>query len=226
MSKHVIDDDFLSEHIRKAEIKMLDSLPKEEDLSHKFSKGFEKKMDKLIKEEKRTPFKRSFVIYGKRAAAVALIVLTVTFITTMSVEAYRVKFFEVITKVWDEFTSITFNSEEGVMVEKLVVINPEYIPEGFSIVEEELSDYMNLIVYTNSNNIEIIYEQSLISDGEIILDTEGVEVKTTNIESQEINYFSNKGVNQVYWNDYNYTYNFISSIDMEELFKMAESILK
>lgn len=226
MSKHVVDDDFLSEHMRKAEIKMLDSLPKEEELSHKFSKDFEKKMDKLIKEEKRTPLMRSFVVYGKRAAAIFLIIAAISFTTTMSVEAYRVRFFEVITEVWDEFTSIVFKSEEEINDEKLVAVNPEYIPEGFSIVEEELSDYINLIVYTNSNNIEIIYEQSLISDGEIILDTEGVEVKTTDIENHEISYFSNKGVNQVYWNDDNYTYAFISSIDIEELFKITKSILK
>lgn len=226
MSKHIVDDDFLYKHMRKAEIKMLDSLPKEEELSHKFSKGFEKKMNKLIKEEKRKPFMRSFVIYGKRAAAIFLIIVSIAFATTMSVEAYRVRLFEVITEVWEEFTSITFKSEKGVSDSKLVPIKSDYIPEGFSIVEEELSDYMNLILYTNSNNIEIIYEQSLISDGEIILDTEGAEVKTISIENQEINYFTNKGVNQVYWNDDNYTYTFISSIDMEELFKMTKSILK
>lgn len=226
MSKHIVDDDFLYKHMRKAEIKMLDSLPKEEELSHKFSKDFEKKMDKLIKEQKRTPFKRSFVVYGKRAAAIFFIIASVSFATTMSVEAYRIKFFEVITEVWEEFTSITFKSEKDISDSKLVPIRSDYIPKGFSIVEEELSDYINLTVYTNSNNIEIIYEQSLISDGEIILDTEGAEVKTIIIENQEINYFSNKGVNQVYWNDDNYTYAFISSIDMEGLFRMTKSILK
>lgn len=52
MSKQILDDDFLYKHMRKAERKMLDSLPKEEDLSYKFSKEFEKKMDKLIKNKK------------------------------------------------------------------------------------------------------------------------------------------------------------------------------
>lgn len=226
MSKHIVDDDFLYKHMRKTEIKMLDSLPKEEDLYHKFSKDFEKKMNKLIKEEKRTPFKRSFVVYGKRAAVIFLIIASVSFATTMSVEAYRVRFFEVITKVWQEFTSITFKSENDISDSKLVPLNSKYIPNDFSILEEDLNDYVNMIIYTNSDNIEIIYEQSFISNGEIILDTEGVEVKTISIGNQEINYFSNKGVNQVYWNDDNYTYTFISSIDMQELFKMTKSILK
>ncbi|OLS02456.1 DUF4367 domain-containing protein [Tissierella creatinophila] len=205
---------------------MLDSFPKEEELSHKFSKAFEKKMNKLIKGEKRTPFMRSVIVYGKRAAAIVLIVLSITFVTTMSVEAYRVKFFEVITKVWEEFTSITFKSEEEVIDRKLVAINPEYIPEGFSILEETLSDYVNKIIYVNMIDEEIIYEQRLISDGEIIFDTEGIEIKTMDIENETISFFTNKGVSQIYWNDDLYMYRFSSTIDMEEIIKMTKSILK
>ena len=198
MSKHIVDDDFLYKHMRKAEIKMLDSLPKEEELSHKFSKDFEKKMDKLIKEQKRTPFMRSFVIYGKRVAAIFLIIVSVSFATTMSVEAYRVRFFEVITEVWEEFTSIVFKSEEEINDGNLLPTNPQYIPEGFSIFYEDVDDYMNMIIYKNEANIEIFYEQSFISNKEILLDTEGIEVETMKIENQNINYFTNKGVNQVY----------------------------
>lgn len=226
MSKHIVDDDFLYKHMRKAEIKMLDSLPKEEELSHKFSKDFEKKMDKLIKEQKRTPFMRSFVIYGKRVAAIFLIIVSVSFATTMSVEAYRVRFFEVITEVWEEFTSIVFKSEEGINDGNLLPTNPQYIPEGFSIFYEDVDDYMNMIIYKNEANIEIFYEQSFISNKEILLDTEGIEVETMKIENQNINYFTNKGVNQVYWNDNTYTYTLISSIDIEEIFKMTKSVLK
>lgn len=225
MSKHIVDDDFLYKHMRKSEIKMLDSLPKEEELSHKFSKDFEKKMDKLIKEQKSTPFMRSFVIYGKRAAAIFLIIAAISFAATMSVEAYRVRFFEVITEVWEEFTSIRFESEEEVIDGKLIAINPEYIPETFSILEETLSDYVNKIIYVNMIDEEIIYEQRLISDGEIIFDTEGVEVKTMNIGDQTINFFTNKGLSQIYWNDDLYRYRFSSTIDMEEIIKMTKSIL-
>ena len=227
MSKHIVDDDFLSEHIRKTERKILDNLPREEELSHKFSKKFDKKMDKLIKEEKRTSFMRNFVVYGKKVAAILLIVLSITFVTTISVEAYRVKFFEVITKVWEEFTSITFKSEDEIINdEKLLAINPEYIPEGFTIVEKNLGDYRNRIIYGDVNNEEIFYEQKLISNGEIIFDTEGVKVKTMDIEDQTITFFTNKGVSQIYWNDSLYFYRFSTTIDIEELFKMTKSILK
>lgn len=128
-------------------------------------------MNKLIKKDKRTPFMRNFVVCGKRSTAIFLIIVSVSLTTTMSVKAYRIRFFEVIIKVWEEFTSIRFESEEEEIDGRLVAINPEYIPEGFSILEKSLGDYRNRIIYEDINNEEIIYEQTLISDGEIIFDT-------------------------------------------------------
>lgn len=225
MSKYHINDEVLSKYIRKTEIQMLNTLPKEEDLSHKFSKQFEKKMKKLIRQEKRTPLMRSFVGYGKRAAAILLVIISITLLTTMSVEAYRVRFFQIITEIFEEYTSIRFESEEGVSDRSLIEVNPEYIPEGFSILEKDLDDYGNRIIYRNTNDEEIIYDQMLISNGQIIFDTEGVEVETMELGDQKITYFTNKGVSQIYWNDDLYMYTFHSTIDMEELIEMAKSIL-
>ena len=226
MSKYIIDDDFLYEHIRKVEIKMLDDLPKEEDLSHKFSKNFKKKMNKLIKEEKQTPFTKSFISYSKRVAAILIIALSVSFLATMSVEAYRVKFFEVITKVWEEFTSVRFETQDGRVDRILEPVNPGYIPEGFTILEQETDDYWNRIIYSNENDEEISYDQMIISNSETLFDTEGVKVKTMKIKKQEINFFTNKGVSQIYWNDDSNVYMLISTIDQEELIKVAKSVLE
>ncbi len=46
------------------------------------------------------------------------------------------------------------------------------------------------------------------------------------IEDQNISCFSNKGVSQIYWNDNTYTYALISSIEIEELFKITKSIIE
>lgn len=226
MNKYDISDELIIENIKSLENKIINSLPKAEELSHDFSKKFQKKMNKLIKQEKRNPFMQSFINYGKRAAVLFFIVISVSFVTTMSVEAYRLRFFEVITRVWEEFTSITFKSEKEIIDRKLVAINPDYIPEGFSILEEDVNDYVNTVIYENEINEEIIYEQILISNGEIIFDTEDVEVKTMNIGNQTINFFTNKEVSQIYWNDDLYIYTLNSTIDMEEIIKIAKSILE
>lgn len=205
---------------------MLDSLLKEEELSHEFSKRFEIKMNRLIRQERRSPFMKSFINYGKKVAIIFLIFISIAFVTTMSVEAYRVKFFEVVTEVWEEFTSIIFKSKENIINDKLLPAVPKYIPKGFFILEENTNDHICSVLYVNTDDEEIFYEQRMLSHGEVLLDTENIEVKTMEIGNKTIVLFTNKGVNQIYWSDDSYTYTLISSIDIEEIIKMAKSILE
>lgn len=226
MDKHIVDDDFLYKYMKSAENIIIESLPKEEDLSHRFSKRFERKMNKLIRQEKRTPFMRAFINYSKRVVVIILIFITIAFATTISVEAYRVKFFEIVTEVWEEFTSIIFRSKDYINNNQLIPAIPEYIPKGFSILEESISDHLYRVIYTSENNREILYEQRALSYGEIILDTENIEIETMEIGNQKVTLFINKGVNQIYWDDSYYSYTLIYSINKDEIIEMARSILE
>ena len=55
MNKYLVNDEFLYAHMKSAENIILEKLPKEDDLSHKYSKKFKRKMNRLLKEEKRSP---------------------------------------------------------------------------------------------------------------------------------------------------------------------------
>ena len=225
MSKYVIDDDFLYKYVKSAENIMIDSLPKEEELSHKFSNRFQRKMNKLIQQQKRSPFMKSFVNLSKRVAIIFLVIISIIFTTTMSVEAYRTKFFEVIKEVWEEFTSIIFKNKENIDDVKFIPINPTFIPDDFKIVDHEINSYEQFTYWENDNGMEIMFEQAKIMANAIITDTEGIEVEEKFIGEQKIIYFTNKNVNQIYWYDDNYTYTIISEYDKNELLKMAESII-
>ncbi len=226
MDKYVISDDFLYKHMKNVEEIILDNLPKEEELSHKFSKRFERKMNKLIKQEKRSPFMNSFISYGKKVAIIFLISLSIIFTTTMSIEAYRIRVFEGVTRIWREFTSIIFKSEEDISGYKLISVIPKYIPKGFSVYEKNVNDNICSVIYRNIDNEEIFYEQRLISHGELLLDTENIKIETIELDNQTVILFTNKGVNQLYWSDDSYTYTLISSINIEELVKIIKSIFE
>jgi len=131
MNKYVMDDDFLYKYVKSAENIMIDSLPKEETLSHNFSKRFQKKMNKLIRQERRSPFIKIFVNYSRKVAIIFLIFISIAFATTMSVEAYRVRFFEVVIEVWEEFTSIIFKDKQNIEDGKLIAVNTNYISDKF-----------------------------------------------------------------------------------------------
>ncbi|WP_132996254.1 DUF4367 domain-containing protein [Sporanaerobacter acetigenes] len=225
MNKYVMDDDFLYKYVKSAENIMIDSLPKEEALSHNFSKRFQKKMKKLIRQERRSPFIKTFVNYSRKVAIIFLIFISIAFATTMSVEAYRVRFFEVVIEVWEEFTSIIFNDKQNIDDGKLIPVNPTYIPDNFKIIEHEINSYEQFIYWQNDNGIEIMFEQAKITANSIITDTEGIDIEELLIGEQKIIYFTNKNINQIYWNDSNYIYAIISEYDKNELLKMVESII-
>ncbi len=226
MDKYIINDDFLYKYMKGAENIILESLPKEEELSYKFSKRFKRKMNKLIRRENRTPFMKSFINHSKKVVVIFLIFVTIAFATTMSVEAYRVKFFEVVIEVWEEFTSMIFKNNKNINDKKLIPAVPEYTPKGFSILEENINDYVYSIIYVNENNEEIFYEQRIISQGEVLLDTENIEVETIEVDNQAIILFTNKGVNQIYWSDDSYSFTLISTINIEELITITKNIFK
>ena len=206
MNKYVMDDDFLYKYVKSAENIMIDSLPKEEALSHNFSKRFQKKMKKLIRQERKSPFIKTFVNYSRKVAIIFLIFISIAFATTMSVEAYRVRFFGVVIEVWEEFTSIIFKDKQNIDDGKLIPVNPTYIPDNFKIIEHEINSYEQFIYWQNDNGIEIMFEQAKITANSIITDTEGIDIEELLIGEQKIIYFTNKNVNQIYWNDSNYIY--------------------
>lgn len=222
----IIDDDFLYANMPQTEKAMLSNIPPEDKLHHKFSRRFNRKMAALLKHERRTPTMRVFVRQMKTAAAVFVIVLSMAFGTVMSVEAYRIRFFEFVTIVWEELTSIVIGSEENADHDVLIPVDPTYIPQGFEVVDRQSDQYENTIRYLHEDGVEILYSQQLTTQSEFIFDTKDIEPNRIMIGSQEVYTLLNKGTTQLYWNDNFNFYHLISRSNESELLKMAESIIK
>lgn len=204
---------------------MLNTIPSEEELNYQFSKRFLRKMNKLIKYERKSTIHKSIAYYGKKVAVVFLIIFSIAFTSTMSIKAYRTRFFEMVTEIWEEFTSFIFKSDEKSDDDIIMPIIPRYIPDGYFIVEEKDLHDVQRIMYKNKGSNYIFYEQSLLSYATIITDTEGVDIEDIIIGSVKVTSFTNKGTNRLHWNDGYYYYSLVSSVDMDELIKMAESII-
>lgn len=165
----MIHDEFLYTHVPQAEKKMLENIPPEDELNHKFSRGFKRKIKALLKYERRTPSMRRFAHRMKIAASIFLVILSLTFGIIMSVEAYRIRFFKFITQVYEELTSIVIRSDENAGPDTLVLASPTYIPDGYSILEQTSSEYKYSIIYCNVDGAEIYYLQKLSSQSESFL---------------------------------------------------------
>ena len=222
----MINDEFLYKHMPRAEALLLSKIPDENELSHVFSNRFNRKMKALLKYERQTPTMSTFTHRLKIAAAICLITLTLTFGSVMRVEAYRIRLFEFVTQVWETLTSIVTHSDGFSESDQLLALSPSYVPEGYTLLEETKTRYEYTIIYVDPYGTEIYYSQTLLTQGEVILDTENAEMQSVLIGTQEVFLIANKGLTQLYWHDDLNAFSLIGKIYELVLIKMAESVKK
>lgn len=220
MNNIEITDDLLYELVPKAEKIILEQLPTEKELNYIFSKAFEKKMKKLLKKNSDKYFIKSF----KKIAVTFLIISSIILTTVMSVEALRAKIFKVIKEIYKELTSISFIVDNDDSNIDFIVMEAEYIPKGFDKIDTEKLYTMIFITYKNEDGEEIIYKQNKITNGTSIIDTENAEIENIVINGYKGQIVYKNETNHLIWLDNEYLYSIRSTIEKEELIKMAESI--
>ncbi len=221
-----ITDELLYRYVPSAEKYYLDQLSEEQVPKHIFSKRFEYRMKKLIRYSKRGPFMKAFMSGTRRIAIAMLILILISFTTIMSVEAYRNRFFEIIKNILEEFTSITFETDEALSEIQFQGIEPQYIPDGFSKSEESITYSSLSVIYSNGKGTDIAYEQAFITNNQIIIDTEDTEINKLMINNHEVEYIFKNDAYQFMWYKDHYAFSLFSSAHREDLIKMIESMLK
>lgn len=185
-----LTDEMLCEYAQRAEELWLSVLPANAEIpEHKFSKKFEKRMKKLIRNQRRAPWVNKCISISKRAAVVAFAILTVSFSCLMCVEAYRAKFIEVITEIFEDLTQFSFSSSFAAPTE-LGELTFDYLPDGISEVYRESGPQNRSlsIYFEDVNGQRIRIEQEIVASGKqttMILDTENAEVSTINFNGYE-----------------------------------------
>ena len=204
--------------------KLCESLPTDEELENiTFSEAFEKKMQKLIRAQKKSYFYLINTV-GKRVAIIILAIVISFTATTFGVKAIRESVIEFITETFEKFTKITVQNDEPNTQVVFVKTAPQYIPEGYVLEKETESDAFYRIRYRNLDNISISYIQKINFGTIYNTDTEDVEYEKININYFEgIKYVKNE-INTVVFANESYLYTVSGRISFDELIKMAESI--
>ncbi|MBU5334392.1 DUF4367 domain-containing protein [Anaerocolumna aminovalerica] len=215
------DDDKLKEAVKKVDEYYINSLPRNDDIEYQFSKRFQRRMKKLIKQsmKKENSVRTTFI--NKRIAVVFLSIF-ILLASSMNVSAVRRAVFEFISYVYEKYTEIIFDNSKPITKGEFTPFTPSYIPEGFTINLEDLDGSVYL-EYIKSDDY-IIYEQKNKEDVTSHINTEGIEVEDTEINGQPAIYYSNYGVQNLIWHDELYMYSIFSTLNKEEVFRIAMSI--
>ena len=228
-----ITDEMLYNSAPKAEEIILSKIPDDKDLNHKFSRRFEKKMNRLIKEEKRHPAINKLYLYTKRTAIIFLIVATGLLTVTFSVESLRTKFINMVIKIYEEYTSIRINSDmSNGSINSSNLPYPRYMSSEFKEISKEESDSDIFISYSSNNDSIIDYQCFIIDKYSASIDSEDSNSKNVLINNNTGKYIVTEDVQTIFWNDEKYTYmiqvisskNTENKISIEELIKISENI--
>lgn len=193
-----------------------------------FSPEFGTRLDKQLKRHDNFWYRR-FNTVGKRVAAIIVLVVGIMAATTFGVEALREPFLNFVAETFEKFTKITFHQQDSNEEESfapLEPVDPSYIPEGYTLMEENVNVMRNMKIYRNSEGNQISYSQKIKDGAQSYLDSEEGLTEKININGNEGILITESDEIIIYFVDEHYVYNFYGNIEKEELFKMAESIFE
>ncbi len=226
-----LTDDLLFQHAAEARNIYLSTLPAPEELPPVCcSKAFERNMQKLIKEQRRSPKINKMLRVMKRTAAAVLVIATVSFCGLMTVEAYRAKVIEFVVHVFNEFTQYRFSpasSQSNADVVELPELFFGYVPERMQEVENMATPTgWRYILYKDDSGNFFQLTQSIVADGQydIIIDTEDSDFKVGTIRGCEAFFNSKNGENTIMWVDFGIVYKLYGNLTLDELTSLAENI--
>lgn len=191
---------------------------------HTFSSKFEKKMKKLIKRRNK-PYYRMINTFGKRVACVAAVVLIVSSVTIMNVDALRNAFSDFFLRVYEKFSTVqpVEDDTSPETLEKIYIIT--YDLDDFEVIYEN-KDISSYDITYLKDDIVIDFTQH-IKDYKLNVNTEDAEVTTIDINGHEAIYFiDNNDYCHIIWDNGDYIISLASNIGENVLIYIAESVQK
>lgn len=222
-----IDDAFLYKYMPAAERILMAEIPPEEELDHKFSWRFRRKMNALLKYERRTPGERKFYRNMKIAFAALAVILIVAFSSAMSVKAYRFRIIDFFVEVFEDLTSYSAQ-EEKPTGEIADLMEPKYVPDGFEVTKREEDNQGYFVWYENSEGSKIYYRQMAGSAMGHYWDTETGNTQNIYIDKQKISVIEEEDTLTAYWSDNAYVYRimWIKNPALDELTKIVRGVCR
>ena len=219
-------DGLLDRYAPEAGELWLSALP-EQAPEHEFSPKFRRKVEKLLRRQRRSPAVNSALRYGRRAAAFALVFLTLSFSCLMTVNAaFRERVIQAVVQVFQDFTEFVYTSDSSA-VGKPGNLVFTYLPEGMAEQVRE-QDELGFYVYMEDLEGELIeLDQSLVENENsmtLLLDTENAVV--TDFVIRGVSALGiEKGLDHtIHWTEGSFVYTLSGTVSMEELKLIAEGI--
>lgn len=202
-----------------------DSIEKSKDLyfPKELDNWFDEYTADIAKKEKINKFKIKINSIAKKIAIFFIVLVLGAFITTMSVEAYRIRFFNIITEVKEEYTQIDIEDSKDNNMLGESYYYPGYIPEGYKQSDIKTNEKLSLIYFENKKGEFIEFLQTELDPN--------FQVDTENADTEEISVNHSKGllvikddIKTLLWFTESNTFYITGKLNKKEIILMAENI--
>ncbi len=209
-------------------------VPREEAVEIIPSPDFEEQAEDLIRKTRRTGWYYVNTTLKRAILIAAIIGALVT--TAVAVPAIREAIIDFFIEDYGDYFEFTFNPEEAANAPKRIetVFSPEYIPEGYELVLEDISTAGASFWWTNEKNQWICFNQYKMpndpSDGDWLgLNAEDVTTKSSLIGEYLVFVIQDETFYALIWTDNSYFYrleldNSVSRNEMEKIFTSIQHL--
>lgn len=220
--KYTLRDAFI-----EAEKIRLSQIPSNSDINWIASAEFEKKAQKLIKHSKRDYWYLINTSFKRAAVIVAAILVLLGF--SMSIKAIREPVVRFIIETYEKYTNIFFGNDDTELnlprtIEQKYTITA--IPEGYTYLSMEEMPLNRKLIWRNEDNEEIIFNQGVLYNANMTIDTEDSSYEYVMVDSYNAIYLTKWNMQIIIWENgiYKFSINCSTSISYEELIDIAESL--
>jgi len=211
----------------EAEKIRLSQIPSNSEINWIPSAKFEKKVQKLIKHSKRDYWYLINTSFKRAAVIVATILVLLGF--SMSIKAIREPVVRFIIETYEKYTNIFFGNDDTDLnlprtIEQKYTITA--IPEGYTFLSMEEMPLNRKLIWRNKDNEEIIFNQGVLYNANMTIDTEDSSYEYVMVDSYNAIYLTKWNMQIIIWENgiYKFSINCSTSISYEELIHIAESL--
>lgn len=217
-------DALLKAAVSEAYEKEINTLMGEADQSGDLpSPALDKRIEGRIKTNYRKIKTKRFIKGLSKAAACLCVLLAVSSVILMSVQATRNAIFNAVLTWREQYTEIEYGEAEA----QTGILRPTYLPEGYSEQECRPGGIMTMIVYENESGDQIIFMQEEAGHGKTAVDNEHTDYFKVQISGNEGHLFQAQdegNASMLIWEEHGIVFNLIAVLDSEELIRIGESI--
>ena len=217
-----MNDDNLLKALALYEEKWLASYPSDEELARMYtlSPRFERQMARWLSRQRKPYY--PYVNKAWKRTLIAATVALLLFAASMSVSAIRQPVVRFMVEVYEKCSSLFYQEKQEIGEE--ANYRPTYLPEGFSLISENLLDAVVILRYENAEGKSVVFRQYPLRSYELQINTEGLQYEDILIGAEQGVFYTNKGWNNLAWNDGSYAFILIAEIDKQDMLRIAESV--